>query len=89
VEVNKYMLQVSMLRDLEQIFSWCTVLYSVATRLGADGLVVYGIVLSNHKTWSIWSRGARCCTQYATRLVADGLVVQGLLGMPRDLEQMV
>ena len=62
----------------------CTVLYSV------DGLVVYGIVLSNHKTWSIWSCGARYCTQYATRLGVDGLVVQGVvLSMPLDLEQMV
>jgi hypothetical protein len=67
--------------------SLCTVLYSVATRLEVDGLVVYGIVLSNHKTWSIWSCGARYCTQYATRLGTDGLVVQGdVLSMPRDLE---
>jgi len=32
-----------------------------------------------HETWSRWSRGARCCTQYATRLGADGLVVHGIV----------
>jgi hypothetical protein len=46
VEVNKHMLEISVPRDLEHIFSWAPYYTKYATKLWADILVVHGIAIS-------------------------------------------